>query len=140
MKKTTPILIGAIVIFVILAGVGIYAYSSKNQKTISTGGIPVGTNDATAASVKYFAVQRPNFVVRGENLGRVEIWAVISGQPHLLGTAMMQSGVVQPGLGDTWTMPIPSHIGASQIFARGYNKAGAVAARMDLPASDLSGL
>jgi hypothetical protein len=150
MKSTTLLLIGTIIIFVLVAGAGIYAYVAGNNKAREVGpdlNAPLGTVTGTGtgtkapASVKYFAVQKPNFVIRGENLGRVEVWATVGGGQHLLGAAKLQPAGAQPaGMGDTWLLPIAGRIGASSIYVLGYDKTGSVAARLDLPAAEVRGL
>jgi hypothetical protein len=137
MKNNTPILIGAIAIFVLVLGAGIYAYVKSNDEVVPAGVTGTGANAPVA--MKFFGIERPNFVVRGENLGRVEIWATVSGQEKMLGTAILQVGT-QPQGGNSWTLPIPPRIGATAIYARGYDRAGKPAARMDLAPADIKGL
>jgi hypothetical protein len=141
MKSTTPILIGAISLLVLLAGVGIYAYTANRRGTADTGAVP-GTSGSVSgpASIKYLAIQKPNFVVRGENLSRVEMWATIKGKQQLLGALTRQSTPPVAGMGDTWTMPIPAHIGASGIYVRGYDAAGNAVARLDFSLAEIRGL
>ncbi len=145
MKNTTPILIGAILLFVIVAAAGVYAYTAsrpdKDNPLQPVGITPSTPGSATLPpSIKSFDIQRPNFIARGENLGRVEVWATIGGQPRLLGTMVRQSSAPTAGMGDAWTMPIPARIGATAIYARGYDKTGSPVARFDLPAAQVRGL
>ncbi len=137
MRKNTLLIIALLVLVAALLGAGIWALSGNNSappaQSASSGGPPT--------SIKVFRVEQPNFVVQGDNLGRVEIWAVRGGAPQMLGTATMQSAAGASNSGDTWIMPIPAGIrGASEIYAKGYGQNGNPAAKIDLPPQDLKNL
>lgn len=135
MKKN--ILTAAIVI-VILAAAGIYFVKYYGTPTVPGTG---GQGSVPPASIKIFHIEKPNFVARGENLSRLEIWAVQGGAEKLVGTASMTAGSSVPGLGDTWTLPVPAGLkGASEVFARGYDKSGNAAAKIGLSPADLKSL
>lgn len=137
MKNNTPIIIGAALAVVILAGLGVYAYTNRASSGPNAGGDQ--NQNQIPASIKVFQVQKPNFVAKGENLSKVEIWAIKAGGQIMLGSAVKQGSGGAGSLGDTWTMPIPASVkGSTGIFAKGYDQTGSPAARMDLTAADLA--
>src|SRR5256885_11540027 len=73
--------------------------------------------------VRSIGIKRPNIVVRGKNLSKVEIWAVPTGtgitpdEYTLLGTAKRRNAA---GQNEFWVFPIPSEpISATELFATG---------------------
>lgn len=127
------ILIGVAAIASLL-WLGIYAYNN-----INISGVPISTQQQPGA-VTAFLVARPNFIVDGSELSRVEIWAVpvsskeISESDYqLIGNAMLQSGAEDP-LIQIWTLPIPKEsIAATEIFAKGFDMKGEFVGQMSLP-------
>lgn len=131
MRNTKPILIGAIVLFVLLAGVGLYAFFRSPSTS------PAADASKLPPAIKFFTISGRTFSVTGDNLGRVELWAVVKGQPRFLGEASLASPGTD-GAGETWTFPIPAGLrGATGVFARGYDKKGVLVAKMDLGPADL---
>ena len=143
MNNTRPLLIGAVILFVVILGAGIFAYV-RGKSSLSSTGAGVDTTSANPATlpsaIRGFSVVKRNFSVEGDNLGRVEIWMVKAGAEQIIGSAKL-SGPSATGIGDIWTLPIPASAhGASAVFARGYNKTGTVTSKIDLAASDLAKL
>jgi hypothetical protein len=130
MQGTKPILIGAIVLFLLLAGAGIYAFTRTSSTAVPQGG-------RAPAAIRLFAISGRTFSVSGDSLGRVEIWAVTRGQQKFLGNAV-RTEPDKENIGATWTFPIPAGLkGATGVFARGYDASGVAAAKMDLPPVEL---
>ncbi|WP_406676891.1 stalk domain-containing protein [Neomoorella carbonis] len=98
---------------------------------------PTGGTPASAARLTSFAIDRPNLVVKGRYLARVEIWAIPAGTGitekdyTLLGPAVKK---VETGGEQVWTFPIPREtILATALFARGYDEQGRDVGRVSLP-------
>jgi hypothetical protein len=87
-------------------------------------------------AIRTVEVQRPNIVVRGANLAKVEIWAVPTGTQitpdmyALLGTAKRR-GVA--GNHEIWVFPIPEPMLATGIFAKGFDAKGNAVGTKPLP-------
>lgn len=139
MKKNTVHLIGVAAVIVVIGATGIYAYltGKPSGPADSSDAIPGdGSSTQAPAVIKSFAVQKPNFIIKGENLSRVEIWATLAGNAQSqLGTATLQA---KGDTDQTWTFPIPkTPVNATAIYVYGYDQAGIRAARIDLPSQDL---
>lgn len=85
-----------------------------------------------------FLVARPNLVVNGTALSRVEIWAVPAGtdiaeEDHkLLGNVSLHAG--SPSSTQIWSMPIPAEpILATEIYARAFDASGTLVEQISLP-------
>lgn len=137
--NTRTLLIGAIILFaVLLAGAGIYVFLSSSKTAGENGAAPSASG--VPVSIKVFRVQNGSFLMQGDNLARVEVWAIKNGQQNMLGNATQQSGSGQNGTGETWTMPVPAGAkGASSVFAKGYD-AGGNSVRIDLLPTELRSL
>jgi hypothetical protein len=129
---------------VLIAAAGIYAFTTHSGP--GPGPVVPGQNgspppgNTLPASIKTFTVQGRNFTMQGDNLSRVEVWAVSGGKDQLLGVARLTTSGAG-GMNDTWTLAIPGGTrGATQVYARGYDKAGNAAAKIDLPANFLGSL
>jgi hypothetical protein len=86
-------------------------------------------------------LRRPNIVIRGANLNRVEVWALPTGtgfehdEHSVLGGAVRKGGA---GATETWIFRLPpcdksQLMLASEIVAVGFNASGAEIARKPLP-------
>ncbi len=127
MLNSRWLLPGAVVLFVISALIGGYVFSRTHQKS-----------DAGPAVIKAFSIAQGSFLITGDNLSRVELWAVIGGQQKFLGNATLTSHEAGDEL---WTMMVPTGLkGAAGVFARGYDAQGVAAAKIDLRPSDLTNL
>ena len=92
-------------------------------------------------------VTRPNIVVHGAYLNRVEIWAVPTGtgitpaQYVLLGKATRTSFA---GMRETWQLRIPSctdpRLQATEIFVQGFDSFGVNIGKKSLPFEGASAL
>ena len=91
-------------------------------------------------------VRRPNIVIRGAYLGKVEVWAVPTGteitpdEYVLLGNARRKTAA---GSKEVWLFPIPScatdtRLSATEIFVKGLDTKGTVIATKSLPYSGAS--
>jgi len=89
-----------------------------------------------ASIIRSVTVERPNLLVRGSNLSKVELWAVPSGtgispDGYRLGTAKRHNSV---GENEIWTFPIPSEpLLVTNIFAKAFDRHGRLIGRKDLP-------
>ena len=92
------------------------------------------------AAIRDFKIARPNLVVLGTNLSRVEVWAWATGtgitEPGLVGEAKLITG---SDYHQRWIFPIP---GASEhppaflaveIFAKGFDSDGKLVGQKSLP-------
>src|SRR6266478_6609017 len=89
------------------------------------------------AIIRSTGVKRPNIVVRGENLSKVEVWAVPTGtgitpdEYTLLGTAIRRNAA---GQNEVWAFPIPlGPLSATAIFAKGFDAGGKLVGTKSLP-------
>ncbi|MDN5327324.1 MAG: hypothetical protein PWP41_2020 [Moorella sp. (in: firmicutes)] len=106
---------------------------------------PAGSGEETpAAGITSFTIARPDLVVKGQNLARVEIWAVPTGTGitekdyQLLGQAGKKS---EDNGHQVWTFPIPQKtILATEIFARGFDARGHEVGRVSLPVTGVTDL
>jgi hypothetical protein len=92
------------------------------------------------AIIRSTGVKRPNIVVRGENLSKVEVWAVPTGtgitpdEYTLLGTAIRRNAA---GQNEVWLFPIPlGPLSATAIFAKGFDADGKLVGTKSLPYQD----
>ncbi|GEA14034.1 copper amine oxidase-like protein [Moorella sp. E308F] len=106
--------------------------------------IPAGGIPAPAARLTSFAIDRPNLVVKGRYLARVEIWAIPAGTGitekdyTLLGPTVKK---VETGGEQVWIFPIPKEtILATALFARGYDEQGRDVGRVALPVEGVTAL
>lgn len=100
----------------------------------STNGVSTSTIVAPA-SIKSFTVQRPNFIIGGDNLSRVEVWNNSGQTPVLIGTATKKSG---QGEGEIWTLVIPANLAkTAKVYALGFDRNGTPVANMTLPSGQL---
>src|SRR6266550_7244715 len=79
--------------------------------------------------VRSIGVKRPNLVIRGANLSKVEIWAIPTGtgitadEYTLVGTAKRQNA----GKHEVWIFPISSvPLSVTHIFAKGFDTQGRI--------------
>ncbi|WP_338827032.1 stalk domain-containing protein [Neomoorella thermoacetica] len=105
---------------------------------------PAGGIPAPAARLTSFTIARPNLVVKGQHLARVEIWAIPTGTGitekdyTLLGQAGKQA---ETSGEQVWIFPIPKEtILATALFARGYDEQGRDAGRISLPVEGVTAL
>lgn len=90
-----------------------------------------------AGSISNFFVEKPNLVVTGRNLAKVEIWAEPAAsyeeqEELLIGTARLSSF---PGNDETWELLIPREpIPVIKVVAKAFNSAGAEIGTATLPA------
>ena len=91
-------------------------------------------------------VRRPNIVISGANLSRVELWAVPTGtgitpdEYVLLGTAKRTNTA---GSQEIWVFPIPpcksdTRLLATEVFAKGFSANGDAIGTKSLPYSGAS--
>jgi hypothetical protein len=119
----------------LLLWLGIYAYD--NIVIIGNQVVPAGQYQPGALTA--FLVARPNLIVDGSALSKVEIWAVpvsvteISESDYkLLGNATLPAG--SDPLTQIWTLPIPAEpVAATEIFAKGFDMKGEFVGQMSLP-------
>ncbi len=78
--------------------------------------------------IRSIGVKRPNIVVRGANLSRVEVWEIPTGtgitpdEYTFLGTANRLNAA---GQNEVWVFPIPSGpLSTTDIFAKGFDAEG----------------
>lgn len=120
---------------VLLLWLGIYAYNN----IVVSSGIPISTRQDQPGALTAFLVARPNLIVDGSNLGKVEIWAVpasaneISEEDYrLVGNAILQAG--GDSLTQIWALPIPTEpVSSTEIFAKGFDMKGEFVGQMSLP-------
>ena len=81
-----------------------------------------------------FKIAKPDFLINGANLSKVEVWFWPSGtgitKPALLGAAQRITG---SGGHEKWILGIPSDLLAIEIFATAFDKAGKVIGKKSLP-------
>ncbi|HVS79813.1 MAG TPA: hypothetical protein VHF05_02450 [Candidatus Paceibacterota bacterium] len=116
-----------IVALLIIVSAGFYYFNTRQSWSGS------GILSATA-SVQSFRVEKPDFVIEGSNLAKVEIWAVPSGtgvtedEYQKIGDATQSADNPQK-----WMLPIPSEpILATDIIARAYDTNGHELGKMSL--------
>lgn len=88
-----------------------------------------------------FKIVRPDFVVTGADLARVEVWLWPTGtgitNPAPIGAAKR---VTNAGKHEKWVLRIPPDLLAVKIFATAFDNAGDVVGKKSLPYPDLSAL
>lgn len=88
-----------------------------------------------------FKIVRPDFVVTGADLARVEVWLWPTGtgitNPALIGVAKR---VTNSGKREKWVLRIPPDLLAVKIFATAFDNAGDVVGKKSLPYPDLNAL
>ena len=100
------------------------------------------------AKVHSVRIKRPNILIRGEYLSKVEVWAVPTGtgitpeQFVLLGNAKRTTST---GVDELWLFPIPpcesdTHLLATELFVKGLNRKGEAASTKSLPYSGATAL
>jgi hypothetical protein len=108
--------------------------------------IGLGLESIAAAPTKHrqvrsIEVQRPNVVIRGAYLDKVEVWAVPSGtgitpsEYVLLGNAKRRNPA---GFEEIWLFPIPpcatdTRLLATEVFAKGFDAKGSLVGKKSLP-------
>ncbi len=106
----------------------------------------VGLESIAAPATKHrqlrsIEVRRPNVVIRGAYLDKVEVWAVPTGtgiapdEYVLLGNAKRTN---PPGSREIWLFPIPpcatdTRLLATEIFAKGFDAKGSPVGNKSLP-------
>jgi len=92
--------------------------------------------------IRSVGIKRPNLVVRGSNLSKVELWAIPSGtgitpdEYMLLGTAKRRSAA---GQNEVWVFPIPAGpLSVTDIFAKGFDNQGRSVGTTSLPEQGVS--
>ncbi len=124
MQNKTLGVVGAVLIIILAVVLGVWAYKSAGPK-------------ADAAVLSIFKAERPNLVVEGSNLSKVEIWAVPTGtgitedQYQKLGDATLTN----TGSTSTqrWIFQIPREpVLATDIIARGFDMNGKVIGDLSL--------
>lgn len=118
----------------LLLQLGIYAYDN----IIISSPNPIADEQEEPGMVTAFLVAKPNLIVDGSALSKVEIWAVPAGTGvleedyQLLGNATLQPG--SDALTQVWALPIPEDpVLATEIFAKGFDMKGEFAGQMSLP-------
>jgi hypothetical protein len=116
MKKIIYIILAVI----ILGGLGFYVSKKTYNPVVQT----------QKAQLTSFEIVKPNLEARGENLSKVEIWAIPTGTEitaanyFLLGNATLRLATSSPN-GQIWDFSIPQNpVLATEIFARGYDSQG----------------
>jgi hypothetical protein len=97
------------------------------------------------AELRAIAVKRPNIVVRGSYLGKVEIWAVptgtgISPEGGLVGSARRSNTAGQK---EIWLFPTVCEsplIPSTEVFVKAFDVKGNQVGRKSLPYSGASGI
>lgn len=88
-----------------------------------------------------FEVAKPNFLVDGANLSKVEVWFWPTGtgitKAAFIGTARRITG---PGVHEKWVLRIPPDLLAVEIFATAFDKAGNIIGKKSLPYTGASAL
>ena len=115
-SKTLSIVI--IVLILIGLGLGGHFWVKNSDKFNNT--------NVDQPTITSLTVAKPNLVVHGKNLSKVEIYAVPSGT-EISETESILLGEAKPSLGgngdNIWTLPIPADpILATEIYAVGYDK------------------
>jgi hypothetical protein len=89
------------------------------------------------AIIRSAGVKRPNVVVRGANLSKVEVWAIPTGtgvtpdEYTILGTAIRRNAA---GQNEVWVFHIPSGpLSVTDIFAKGFDAEGKLVGTKSLP-------
>jgi len=115
-------------IILIIAIVGVLGFTAAHI---------IMTQNPPPAIITGMSVDKPNIVVTGEHLSRVEVWAIPTGTNVTendyikLGDATLAG---KPGANETWTMPIPRDpVLATEIIAKGFNKDENEIGRTSLP-------
>ena len=92
--------------------------------------------------VRSIALKRPNLVILGANLSKVELWAIPSGtgitpdEYMLLGMAKRRNPA---GSKEIWLFPIPaSPLSVTHIFAKGFDLRGRLIGTKSLPQQGVS--
>ena len=87
--------------------------------------------------IRSIGIKRPNIVVRGANLSKVEVWEIPTGtgitpdEYTLLGTANRLNSA---GQNEVWVFPIPSRpLSATDIFVKGFDAEGKSVGTKSLP-------
>jgi len=111
----------------------------------------LATNSSAAprrqhAELHSVAVKRPNIVVRGAYLGKVEIWAVPTGteitenEYALVGNAKRNNDA---GRNEIWVLPITCTsplIPSTEVFVKGFDANGNEIGKKSLPYNTLTGI
>ena len=99
-----------------------------------SGSVPSAAPPSGNPQVRSIDIQRPNIVIRGAYLDKVEVWAVPTGtgitpdEFVLLGNATRRGSA---GGKETWLFPIPvcptdTRLLATEIFVKGFDAKGAL--------------
>jgi hypothetical protein len=88
-----------------------------------------------------FKIAKPDFVVDGANLSKVEIWSWPTGtgitEPALIGTA---TRITDSGRHERWILRIPRDLLSVEIFATASDERGKVIGKKSLPYKGASAL
>lgn len=111
--------------------------------SVALGASPTTAKRQKHAELRAVSVKRPNIVVRGSYLRKVEIWAVptgtaISPEGRLVGNAKRSNGAGQK---ETCLFPIACQsplIPSTEIFAKAFDVKGSQVGRKSLPYSGTS--
>jgi hypothetical protein len=104
---------------------------------------PTKAQPRKRTELRAIAIKRPNIVVRGSHLGKVEIWAVptgtgISPEGTLVGNARRSNAAGQK---EIWLLPIACEsplIPSTEVFVKAFDAKGNQVGRKSLPYSGAS--
>jgi len=100
-------------------------------------GTAVAREAKDAGKLYDFKIAKPNFLVDGANLSKVEVWFWSTGtgitKPALIGTAKR---ITNEGKREKWVLRIPSKLLAVEIFTTAFDKTGNVVGKKSLPYKD----
>ena len=103
------------------------------------------TRTAPPAAINDIVIQKPNLVVHGRNLARVEVWAIPTGTNvtadsyQKLGDATLAE-TSRAGMQE-WTLPIPERpLLITELFAQGFDASNASVGRVSAPQTGASAL
>jgi len=87
-----------------------------------------------AGRLHRFKIKKPNFVVDGAHLSRVEVWSWPTGtgitKPELVGRAIR---ITAPGEHEKWVLRIPPDLLSTEILATAFDSAGNEMEKKSLP-------
>lgn len=111
------------------------------SQSVSKNVPPAASHRAHRGELYDFKIVRPDFVVTGADLARVEVWLWPTGtgitNPAPIGAAKR---VTNAGKHEKWVLRIPPDLLAVKIFATAFDNAGDVVGKKSLPYPDLSAL
>lgn len=131
MKSITRLIFIILIVGLVCYGIYYFIRSSTSKNDVSL-----------KPAIISLTLEKPNFLIKGRGLSKVEVWAIPSGV-NIIEKDYVQIGFAELGFSDTkeqkWLIPIPREpMLVSEIFAKGFDVSGNLVGKVSLPIAGAS--